>query len=204
MHSLSPSTQLALEWSASSPFLAEVYDEQQLLQQRDLIYRRREEMRKEREKLKQQQHLLSESMRDRFPNLIQDTNPLIPKPVVDEYDHRHPAASHDNSRKRTASGSESSYIPEDTVFSDRQGSGSRNPCQQFRVLHAGAAESAEGIRAGPQSRSHPSPLLLPCSPMTTSNNPIRHPHDSVNLIPPDEEPDEEKGKCGLRCHSFFR
>lgn len=137
MHSLSPSAQV-LDWSASSPFLAEVYDEQQLLQQRELIYRRREELRKKREKLKQQkqkqQQHLSEPMRDRFPNLIQDTNPLIPKPVVDENDHRQPAASYDNSRKRTSSGSESSYIAGDTVFSERQAAVREIPVSSFESL----------------------------------------------------------------------
>lgn len=156
MHSLSPSGPVSLDWSASSPFLAEVYDEQQLLQQRDMLYRRREEMRKRREKLKQQQQQqrIGDPVpaRDRMPNLIREedeeqSNPLIPKPVIEEYDHRIPAASH----KRTAPGSESSYIAEDTRSSDREAAAVREiPVSSFESYNSRqqqGRESEQGLRS---------------------------------------------------------
>lgn len=130
MLSLSPSTQLP-DWSASSRFLAEVYDEQQLLQQREMLLRRRQELRKEREKMKmkqeQREHAFprpaSESTQHSSPSLVSDeTNPLIPRPVIDESEEeRRPAVPHDQSGRRVSpsGGSGVPYIAADMVSNER-------------------------------------------------------------------------------------
>lgn len=142
------------DWSASSPFLAEVYDEQQLLQQRDMLLRRREELRKQRDKLKsqrQQEHEhryrpASES-RESYPSPVSgDSNPLIPRPVIDETEEeRHqqlPAASFHNSGERVSpsGGSEVPYIARDTVFNDKEGTAARSiPVSSFESYRHSSA-----------------------------------------------------------------
>lgn len=151
------------DWSASSPFLAEVYDEQQLLQQRDMLFRRREELRKQRDKLKlqQQQPQEEESRRYRpvgdresLPNSVSgDSNPLIPRPVIDETEQERqqlPAESFHNSGKRVSAsgGSGVSYIARDTVFNDKEGTDARSiPVSSFESYrHSSSAHQQPSYR----------------------------------------------------------